>query len=196
MINMSKNKRNFFIGEIGSAIIFFTGVLFILIPNVYGLISSTEIAVNDLFLSMSLIIACVYFGFFYTIKNNPTRESVYLCIAASLCGIINIALSNFLSESLTLALSILVLTASSSIIRVFTVKYYYDKKDGYYYIAGLLTGLYFISGILISISLFDDPLIQTIELGFLLIIHGGIESINVATKALLKAPRFLGKIKF
>ena len=196
MVNMSKNKRNFFIGEIGSAIIFFTGVLFILIPNVYGLISSTEIAVNDLFLSMSLIIACIYFGFFYTIKSNPTRESIYLCIDASLCGILNIVLSHFLSESLTLALSILALTASSSIIRLFTVKYYHDKKDGYFYIAGLLTGLYFVSGILISISLFDNPLIQTIELGFLLIIHGGIESINVATKSLLKAPRFLGKIKF
>ncbi len=53
-----------------------------------------------------------------------------------------------------------------------------------------------IVGMIISISVFNNPVIEIMELGFFMIIMGVIESIKGATKCLLKAPRFLGKIKF
>ena len=193
---MSKNKINFIIGQVGSGIIFFIGVLYILMPNIYGLDQMSDIAVNDLFLSMMLILSCVNLGFYYLVKKNPTNEAIYLSMVASICGVLNIICTNFLTSSLALAISVLAFTVFSSIVRLCTIDYYHDKKDAYLYIEVLLTGLFFISGIIISISLFNDPLIQTIELGFLLIIVGVIESMKVATKCLLKAPRFLGKIKF
>ena len=195
-MKISKNKKNFLIGEIGSAIIFFVGVIFILIPNIYGLEGTSEIEVNDLFISLSLIIACVYFCFYCSIGNNPTNESVYLSIVAALSGILNLLLTRYLSSSLALAISVLEFTVLSSLVKLITIDYYHDRKDAFYYIEALLTVLFFVAGVLISVSLFNDPLVQTIELGFFLVMIGGIESINVATKALLKAPRFLGKIKF
>lgn len=193
---MSKNKKNFFLGQIASGILFIIGVLYILVPSYYGLDNMAEIETNELFISLIIVYASIHLGLFYCIGKNPTNESFYMTVVSILAGVFNVTVKEFLSPSLTLALSVLVFTLALTAVRLFTIDYYHDRKNAYFYIEAFLTIVFFITGIVMSISLFNDPLVQTIELGFFLIIMGIIESMKVATKCLLKAPRFLGKIKF
>lgn len=193
---MSRNKKNFFLGQVASGIIFAIGVLYILVPNYYGLDNMSIIDTNNLFISLIIVYASVHLGLFYLIGKNPTHESFLMCIASVLCGVFNVVVKEYVSASLALSLSVLVFTLAITAIRLFTVDYYHDRKDAFFYIEAFLTVIFFVSGIIISISLFNDPLVQTVELGFFLMIMGIIESMKVATKCLLKAPRFLGKIKF
>lgn len=193
---MSKNRKNFFIGQIASSIMFAIGVLYILVPNYYGLDNMSEINTNNLFISLMIVYASLHIGLFYCVGKNPTSESFFMCIASILSGIINVIIQEFISASIALSISVVIFTIAITIIRLFTIDYYHDRKDAYLYVEAFLTIIFFISGIIISISLFNDPLIQTIELGFFLMIMGIIESMKVTTKCLLKAPRFLGKIKF
>lgn len=193
---MSKNRRNFFIGEIASGIMFIIGVLYILVPNYYGLDNMAVIDTNNLFISLIIVYASIHLGLFYLLGKNPTSESFLMCIISILTGIFNVTIQEFASASIALSTSVLVFTLGITAIRIFTVDYYHDRKDAYFYVEAFLTMMFFVSGIVISISLFNDPLVQTIELGFFLMIMGIVESMKVATKCLLKAPRFLGKIKF
>lgn len=193
---MSKNRRIFFLGEIASSIMFAIGVLYILIPSYYGLDNMAEIDTNNLFISMIIVYAALHLGLFYCIGANPTNESLLICIASILAGVFNVTIQEYVSASIALSVSVLIFTLFITAISLFTIDYYHDRKDAYLYVEIFLTVIFFVSGIIISISLFNNPLIQTIELGFFLMIMGIIESMKVTTKCLLKAPRFLGKIKF
>lgn len=193
---MSKNKKNFIYYELESGIIFFIGVLFTLLPTIYGINNLGELNVNDLFLCMTLILSTLNLANFYVVGQNPTKEYLYYSVTSSIVGIINIIISPYFDNSLTLAISVLALTIVFSMVKLFTVDYYHDRKDAFYYIEGILAIIFLIVGMIISISVFNNPVVETIELGFFMIIMGIIESIKTATKCLLKAPRFLGKIKF
>ena len=59
----------------------------------------------------------------------------------------------------------------------------------------MLLCLFLIVGVVISVNLFKDSAIQTIMLGFLFIIIGILDGVNISIKAMLKAQRFLNKIK-
>ncbi len=193
---MSKNKKNFIYYELESAVIFLVGVLFTLLPTIYGTDNLSELNVNDLFISMTLILASLNLANFYVVGSNPTKEYLYYSMTSSLVGIVNLLISQYFSNSITLAISILSLTVTFSIVKLFTVDYYHDRKDSFYYIEALLAIIFLVVGMVISISVFNNPVIETLELGFFVIIMGIIESIKTATKCLLKAPRFLRFIKF
>jgi len=193
---VSKNKKNFVYYELASACIFMVGVLYTLLPTLYGSNNLGELNVNDLFLSMTLVLSCLNLALFYIIGKNPTSECLYFSICASLCGIVNLIITPYFENSVTLAISILAITITFSLVKLFTVDYYHDRKDAFYYIEGILAIILLIVGMIISISVFNNPVIEIMELGFFMIIMGVIESIKGATKCLLKAPRFLGKIKF
>lgn len=193
---MSKNKKNFIYYELESACIFIVGVFYTLLPTIYGPTKLGELNVNELFLCMTLVLASLNLANFYVIGKNPTREYLYFSICASICGLVNLIISPYFENSLTLAISILAITITFSLVKLFTVDYYHDRKDAFYYIEGILAIILLVVGMIIAISVFNNPVIETIELGFFMILMGVIESIKGATKCLLKAPRFLGKIKF
>lgn len=193
---MSKNKKNFIIGLIGSGILFFMGVLYLIMPSYYGLDKMTNVDTNNLFISFTLVFSSVHFGKYYLIGQNPTNESIIMCIVSAISGILNTFLSYFLNQSISLSLSVFIFTCLISITKINTISYYGKRKDAYYYFEGMLAVMFTIVGVIMSISLFNDSVIQTIQLGFLFIINGMIDAISVTTKCLLKAPRFLGKIKF
>lgn len=193
---MSKNKKNFIYYELESAVIFLIGVLYTLLPTIYGIDSLEELNVNDLFLCMTLILSTLNLANYYVVGESPTKEYLYYSVTSSIVGIMNLLIYPYFENDLTLAISILALTISFSMVKLFVVDYYHDRKDAFYYIEGILSIIFLITGMIISVSVFNNPVIETLELGFFMIILGVVESIRTATKCLLKAPRFLGKIKF
>lgn len=192
---MTKNKKNFFIGIISCGILFSMGVLYLTVPSYYGIDHMANINVNDLFICMILIYSVLAFGNYLLIGKNPNNENVWLSIVASIAGIANVGLGVFFNESLTLALSLCIFVFLTTAVRIFTIDYYHDRKDAYYYIEAMLTIIFLIVGVVICFNLFNDSVLQTIVLGFYFIIISILESVDVSLKGMLKAKRFLKKIK-
>ena len=167
---MSKNKKNFFIGMISCGIIFLMGVLYLTVPSYYGLEEMTNINVNDLFICMVLVYSVVNFGNYILIGKNPNNEVIWLSIVASISGILNVGLNLLFNPTYTLAMSLGVFIFLTIGVKIFTIDYYHDRKDAYYYIETMLTLIFFI---IISI----------------------LEAVDVSLKGMLKAKRFLKKIK-
>lgn len=192
---MTKNKKNFFMGMFSSIVIFIMGVLYLTVPSYYGLEKMTDMNVNDLFISIVLVYAVMNFCEYLIIGKNPNNEAVTLSITTSLTGIINIILGIFLHESLTLAISMGVFVFFTTGVKFFTIDYFHDRDDAFYYVEMMITILFFIIGIVICFNLFNDSILQTVILGFYFIIISILDAVSVGIKSMLKSKRFLKRIK-
>ena len=192
---MTKNKKNFFVGIISCGIMFIMGVLYLTVPTYYGLDHMSVIDVNDLFICMMLIYGVLNLGEYIILGKNPNNENVWLSLAASTSGIINVLLGLFFTETLTLAIALTAFVFLTCGVRIFTTDYYHDRNDAYYYIEAMITILLFIIGLVICFNLFNDSVLQTIILGFYFIITSIIEAADVGLRTMLKSKRFLRKIK-
>lgn len=193
---MSKNKRNFITSVIGSGIIFIIGVLYILIPNYYGIDNLEEVNINNLFTSFILIYTTINLSLYYIIGKNPTKERIFISIASAFTGIVNLLLLKYIGSYLAIRISLAILTLLIALIKSFTAAYYKDKKDATYYIEYMLIATYSIIGIIMPITLVDNTIVEVVELGFYVVIISIVDTMSITFKTLLKAPRFLGKIKF
>lgn len=193
---MSKNKRIFITSLIGSGIIFIIGVLYILIPNYYGIDNLEEVNINNLFTSFILIYTTINLSLYYIIGKNPTKERIFISIASAFTGIVNLLLLKYIGSYLAIRISLAILTLLIALIKSFTAAYYKDKKDATYYIEYMLIATYSIIGIIMPITLVDNTIVEVVELGFYVVIISIVDTMSITFKTLLKAPRFLGKIKF
>lgn len=192
---MSGNKKRFFVSAICSGIMFSIGVLYIIIPAYYGINFVTKINTNDLFISVMLIFAVINFVKYTLLGKNPNNENIYICITSCFSGILNLILNNYFNDSIALAMSLAIFVLLITGIKLFTIDYYHDRKDAYYYIEGLLLAIFFVVGIITSLNLFSDMLLQTIMLGYFILIMSILDIVNISIKTMLKAKRFLKKIK-
>lgn len=193
---MSKNKRDFITGLIGSGIIFFIGVLYVVLPNYYGVDNLVDIKVNNLFISFILVYATVNISLFYVLGKNPNNETLWICISTCLVGMLNVVVSFIFKPYIALRVSIFALTVAIVICKMITAGYYKSKKDATYYFEYLLIIVYTIVGLIMPFTLINNTIVESIELGFYIILISIIDGMSTTFKALLKAPRFLGKIKF
>ena len=193
---MSVNKKNFYVGILCSMAIFMMGVMYLTIPSYYGLAAMYSVNANNLFVSGLLMFACVNLVKYIVVGKNPTTERVYMTVASAGSGALNIILGGFFdNQHMVLAVSIMVFVLSITTVKLFTIDYYHDRKDAFFYIETMLLVLFLIVGIVVSVNLFSDSTIQTIMLGFLFIIIGILDGVNISIKCMLKAQRFLNKIK-
>ena len=193
---MSTNKKNFYVGIICSIAIFAMGVIYLTIPSYYGLAAMYNVNANNLFVSGLLMFACVNLVKYIVVGKNPTLERVYMTVASAGSGALNIVLGGFFdNQHMVLAISIMVFVLAITTVKLFTIDYYHDRDDAFFYIETMLLCLFLVVGVVISINLFNDSTIQTIMLGFLFIIIGILDGVNISIKCMLKAQRFISKIK-
>lgn len=193
---MSTNKKNFYVGIVCSIAIFMMGVIYLTIPSYYGLAAMHNINANNLFVSGLLMFACVNLVKYIVVGKNPTSERVYMTVASAGSGALNIVLGGFFeNQHMVLAISIMVFVLAITTVKLFSIDYYHDNKDAFFYIETMLLCLFLVVGVVISVNLFNDSTIQTIMLGFLFIIIGILDGVNISIKCMLKAQRFLNKIK-
>ena len=177
---MSTNKKNFYVGIACSIAIFIMGVLYLTIPSYYGLAAMADINANNLFVSGLLMFACVNLVKYIVVGKNPTSERVYMTVASASSGALNIVLGGFFeNQNMVLAISIMVFVLAITTVKLFTIDYYHDNKDAFFYIETMLLCLFLVVGVVISINLFNDSIIQTIMLGFLFIIIGILDGVGV-----------------
>ena len=192
---MSENKKNFYVGIISSGIIFLMGVLYLTIPAYYGINNMVNIDTNNLLISMMLVYSLVKFADYILLGNNPTKEAVLMSIVASTTGIANVLLEFVVSDSLALALALIIFVLFSCAVNIFSIDYYHDRKDAYYYVEAMTTIILFVVGIVLSFNLFNDSVVQTMGMGYLFIVVSILEAVDVAMKCMLKSKRFLRKVK-
>lgn len=192
---MTKNKKNFIYNVICSGIIFILGVLYLSVPNYYGIDElTTNININNLFISFLLIYATIHTGEYYFSKEN-NNEHLFLTISCGIAALINIYLSYYIHPLLVISLSLIGFVFLISLVRLISIFYYKDKNDAYYYIESVLLVLFILSGISICFNLFNDMLLQTMLLGVFILVLGLLEMFDSSLKCLLKAKRFTDKIK-
>lgn len=190
---MTKNKKRFLINIFGSSLIFLLGVIYISLPTYYGLESFSKIDINDLFISFIIIYAIINLVLFLVLGKNPNNESIYLCIVGSIAGLLDMLLQSHLTKAFSLSFAILIFMIAA--VKLFTIDYYHDRKDAYYYIETLCLLIFLLVGIITSINLFGDTKLQATMLGFFITIMGILRIFNITIKAMLKSKRFLKKIK-
>lgn len=190
---MTKNKKNFIINIIGAVLIFLLGIIFISLPTYYGFDMIKGANINDLFLCFVILYATLNLVLFFLKGKKGVNETIYLCMAASVGGLLDIILTEFTSKAFIISFAILVFMITA--VKLFTVDYYHDRKDAFYYIEGLCLIIFFLTGVVTAINLFGDALLQTIMLGFFITIMGILRIFNVSIKAMVKSKRFLNKIK-
>lgn len=195
VFNMSKNKKTFVLGLLGSGVIFFIGTLYMMIPAYYGISEMTNIDTNNLLLSFLLVYATIFFGKYILLSEKKLKESIYLTIVSATTGIINVLLNLFLESSMSLSVSLIIFTTAVIAVKLFTIDYYHDRNDAYYYLEAMFAIVLAVVGVLVSFNLFNDTVLQTMMLGFYIIFIATLESINNSLKCMLKSKRFLKKIK-
>ena len=193
---MSENKKNFYVGIACSIAVFLMGVMYLTVPSYYGLAAMDNINANNLFVSGLLMFGCVNLVKYIVVGKNPTTERVYMTVASAATGALDIILGGFYDDQhMVLAISIMVFVLAITTVKLFTIDYYHDRGDAFFYIETMLLSLFMVVGFVIAINLFKDSTIQTIMLGFLFIIIGILDGVNISIKCMLKANRFLSKIK-
>lgn len=195
MVAMRKNKKNFFIGIICSGILFMISVLYLTIPSYYGIEQMASIDTNNLFISMMLVYSVLHFVHYILIGANPNKESIYMSIAGSTAGLLNVLFGIFYPNNAALPMSFAIFVLIITGIKLFTIDYYHDRKDVYYYFETMFLLIFFIVGIVSSFNLFSDSILQTMMLGYYFIVVAIVEALNNSIKSMLKSKRFLRKIK-
>lgn len=190
-----KNKKKFMIGIFSGALTFFMGVMYLIIPSYYGVNAMINVDTNNLLVSALLVYSVLKLTEYFLVGKNPTNETIYMAIVSAISGIVNVLLSAFLYPSMALGISLIILSASICAVKLFTIDYYHDRNDAYYYIEGMLFIVFAVVSVIISLSLFDDTILQTMLLGFYFIILSIVNCVNETIKSMLKSKRFLKKIK-
>lgn len=193
---LNENRKNFIVGLLCSVVIFVIGVVYLMIPSFYGLATTFNVNANNLFVSGLLMIACVNLVKYIVTGKEPTAEKVYMTVAAAGSGALDILLAGFFdNQHMVLAISIMAFVLSITAVKLFTIDYYKERKDSFYYVEIMLLCIFLIVGIVVSVSLLNDSTIQIIMIGFLFIIIGILDGVNSSIKCMLKAPRFIDNIK-
>ena len=151
---MSTNKKNFYVGIVCSIAIFMMGVIYLTIPSYYGLAAMHNINANNLFVSGLLMFACVNLVKYIVVGKNPTSERVYMTVASAGSGALNIILGGFFeNQHMVLAISIMVFVLAITTVKLFSIDYYHDNKDAFFYIETMLLCLFLVVGVVISVNL-------------------------------------------
>ncbi len=191
---MSKNKRNFFIGNGIAGMIILIGILYLSIPLYYGK-EYKHIDINNLFISFTFCYAVLHFVFYCLFDKKEPIESLYLSIGASIACLLDVILMKKINPYTALMISngiflILLLLAKGGI-----VKKYYQKASALFYVELYILILYAFIGILITFSFFSRNSLCIIILGFYIVLLGILESFHTSIRCMLRAKRFIHRIR-
>lgn len=178
--------KNYVIGLLGSLTVFLIGLTYLTIP-----FKITNIDVNNLFISATLIYSIIHFAYFLSNLNKP--EEMLLSIAASLTGIFNFTFSKYLGGASLLSLSIVVLMMLILIVKLFLINHLKKKKDPYYCIEEIFTSIMVIVLLTIAFYIRENFYVEVLMLGFVYIIISVLDFLNIYLKNLLKSKKFLLK---
>jgi len=190
-----RNRINFYISLCCSSIIFIMGLLYILIPALYGFETMEILNANSLFVCSMLIYATMGFGEFILLKDIPDNDLIYQSINCAICGIFNLLLSELTTANMRIMISLSVYLVLYSLIKCFYIEALHQRKDALQYIEITATIPYVLVGICLIILLPSGAIMKAISLGFLMILYSILKFVVVAVRTMTKSKRFLNKLK-
>ncbi len=189
-----KNRRNFYIGACCSSIVFLIGLLYILVPAIYGFDTMDLINTNSLFICAMLVLATMGFGEFMLIGSDVNNDSIYQSIACAVCGILNLLMSELTTANNRLVICVGIYLVIYALIKCFYIEALHHKKDAMQYVEICLTVPYIVVGIALACTLSGGNVIKTIALGFLMILQAVLKCVGLSFRTMLKSKRFLNKL--
>ena len=189
-----KNRRNFYIGACCCSIIFLIGLLYILVPAIYGFDTMELINTNSLFICTMLVFATMGFGEFILIGNEVNNDAIFQSIGCAVCGIINLLLSELTTANTRLVICLGIYLVIYSLIKCFYIEALHNKKDVMQYIEICLTVPYVVVGIALACTFAGGNVIKTVALGFLMILQAVLKCVGLSFRTMLKSKRFLNKL--
>ncbi len=190
-----RNRINFYISLCCSSIIFIMGLLYILIPAIYGFETMEILNANSLFVCSMLIYATMGFGEFILLKDIPDNDLIYQSINCAICGIFNLLLSELTTANMRIMISLSVYLVLYSLIKCFYIEALHQRKDALQYIEITATIPYVLVGICLVILLPSGAIMKAISLGFMMILYSILKFVVVAVRTMTKSKRFLNKLK-
>jgi len=188
-------RKNFVVSLLLAGALFISGIAIMTLPSYYGKLKMSDYEINNLFISFSIIFTLVNIFKYGILKKNPTREAIFLALVGVVSGIFNVLFIKHFSSSFTLSMSLLVFTVLVTVVKLFTIDYYHDREDAFFYIETMLLIIFFIMGLMLAFNLFDDKILQAMMLGFFIVLISILDGINGSLKSLIKSKRFQSKIK-
>lgn len=191
-----RNRRNFYISICSASIIFVMGLLYILIPAIYGFEKMEVINTNSLFVCSMLVFATMGFGEFILLGDSGNTDTIYQSISCAVCGILNLLLSELCTANTRLVISVSVYLILYSLIKCYYIEALRDKKNALQYIELILLVPYATVGLTLIFTLSGGSVIKTISLGFLMILYSVLRCVGVSFRTMLNSKRFTKKKLF
>ena len=188
-------RKNFVVSLILAGAFFITGICIMSLPSYYGISKMDDYEINNLFISFSIIFTLVNLFKYALLGKNPTKEAIALALVGGVSGIFNVLFIKYFTSSFTLSMSLMVFTILVTVVKLFSIDYYHDREDAFFYIETMLLIIFFIIGLMLAFNLFDDKILQAMMLGFFIVLISILDGINGSLKSLIKSKRFQNKIK-
>lgn len=119
-------------------------------------------------------------------KEKTDRENLYTTITSILIPLLNFI--DFPNDSMLLPLSILTWVCLMSIVKLIKLDYLHDRRLPMFKVKVVTFIIFIIVGVMTSYSLYFEPKVQTIIIGFFIVINGIIDFSQNMIKSTIKKP--------
>ena len=159
-------------------ILLLIGIVLVLLP-IY-VVPNMSIIVRILFLSYAIINLVQYI----LTRKSKDYEGLHTCIVSVIC-LIATFIFDVTATAKTLAMTLMLWTTLFSLVKLKKVDYYHDKKDRMWKLRLFTLILFVLTGVAAAISLTYLSSVQTIVIGFFMIIHAILELFDPIVKTLI-----------
>ena len=159
-------------------ILLLIGIVLILLP-IY-VVPNMSIIIRILFASYAIINLVQYI----LTRKSKDYEGLHTCIVSIIC-LIATFIFDVTATAKTLAMTLMLWTTLMSLVKLKKVDYYHDRKDRMWKLALFTLILFVLCGIATSISLTYASSVQTIVIGYYMIINAIIELFEPIVKTLI-----------
>lgn len=127
----------------------------------------------------------VYLFRFILTKESKDYEGLHVFVASIIAVILSLIL-DVQSSAQKLYIILIVWIILMALIKLKKMDYFHDRQDVMWKVQGINLSLFIITGLLTCLNLIYSNTIQTIVIGFFMLIHGILELIIPVIKTLLK----------
>jgi len=104
-------------------------------------------------------------------KAGDDREDLYTAIACALAAISGIKYIAY-EPTMVLSMTLISWVGIMGVIKLIKLDYFHDRQDGMFFVNLTTFSLFLLLGILTSVNLYYDVIVQTLILGFFFVVNG------------------------
>ncbi len=181
-------KKKLVYDSLAAGVITLLGIVLLMFPE--GIFEDMN---SILFIVMATYTAVKLLQYFLTrVPKDRDYENLLTAIACVLAAT-SALVFNFQDSAMVLAFTIIGWVFIVGIVKLVKVDYLMDRKNNMWYIKMIDFTLFVLIGVLTTVNLYYSTIVQTLILGFYLVLNGGLELIYPVVSHLLEKNQVLEK---